>query len=50
MRDWRSEFLWQVGEPSGPCVEESPTLFSRVWTYGKVELDCATFTATIPTA
>jgi hypothetical protein len=50
MRDWRAEFLWQVGEPQGACAELSPTLFTRAWTYGNATLDCATFTATVPTA
>ena len=50
MRNWRPEFLWQVGEPQGACAELSPTLFTRAWTYGNATLDCATFTATVPTA
>jgi hypothetical protein len=50
MRDWRSEFLWQVGEPSNLCSETSPGVFQRSWTYGNVTLDCNSYTAAIPTA
>ena len=50
MRDWRSEFLWQVGEPQGLCAEVAPSVFSRAWTYGNATLDCNSFTATVPTA
>ena len=48
MKDWRPEFLWQVGEPSTVCSEESPGVFSRLWTYGKVSLDCNSWVADIP--
>lgn len=47
-RNWRPEFLWQVGEPQGECFQASPTLFTRAWSYGNASLDCASFTATIP--
>jgi hypothetical protein len=51
-RSWRSEYLWQVGEPTpaGAVCSESPAgVFSRPWTAGTVSLDCNTWTATIPT-
>jgi len=50
MKNWRSEFLWQVGEPQGGCYRASTNVFTRAWTYGNVTLDCGTFTGTIPTA
>jgi hypothetical protein len=50
MKDWRPEFLWQVGEPSSLCAEGPSGVFSRQWTYGRVELDCQRWSATIPTA
>lgn len=50
MKDWREEFLWQVGEPSTGCAEGPTGVFSRQWTYGKVVMDCNKWTATIPTA
>lgn len=48
MKDWRSEFLWAVGEPSNTCTVTSSGVFSRSWTYGDATLDCNTWTATIP--
>lgn len=51
-RSWRSEYLWQVGEPTpaGAICAESPAgVFSRTWTAGTVSLNCNTWTATIPT-
>lgn len=49
-RNWRPEFLFQVGEPQGECYAASPTLFTRAWTYGNATLDCASFTGVVPTA
>lgn len=48
MRNWRSEFLWDVGLPSGLCTQTVPGVFHRDWTYGTVQLDCNSWTATIP--
>ena len=50
MKDWISEFLWQVGEPSTLCAEGPSGVFKRTWTHGDVALDCNTWTGTIPTA
>jgi Hypothetical glycosyl hydrolase family 15 len=50
MKNWKSEFLWQVGEPLNNCSQPSSGVFTRDWTYGTVTLDCNTWTATIPTA
>lgn len=50
MRDWRPEFLWQVGEPQGPCAEGPTGVFTRPWTYGNAVLNCNTWTAVVPTA
>ena len=52
MKDWRPEFLWDVGKPSpisALCTEGPAGVFSRPWTYGTVSLDCNQWTATIPT-
>ena len=51
MKDWRSEFLWSVGEPtpSGAICSEGPAgVFSRPWTHGVASLDCNAWRATIP--
>ncbi len=48
--NWRSEFLWQVGEPTGLCMETTPNVFTRLWTHGEVSLDCNTWQAVVPTA
>ena len=51
MRDWRSEFLWSVGEPTpagAVCAEAPAGVFSRQWTYGIAALDCNTWTARVP--
>lgn len=50
MRDWRPEFLWQVGEPQGACVEGPAGVFSRPWSYGTAKVDCNAWTAVVPTA
>ena len=50
MRNWRPEFLWQVGEPQGLCAEGRPNIFSRAWTYGVASVDCNTFVGIVPTA
>ena len=51
MKDWRTEFLWDVGVPSGALCTEGPSgVFSRPWSYGSVTLDCNKWTAQIPTA
>lgn len=47
-RQWRAEFLWDVGVPLGNCSQPSGGVFTRPWTYGVVQLDCNTWTATIP--
>jgi hypothetical protein len=48
-RNWRSEFLYAVGEPLGPCVQTG-TVFTREWTHGTARLDCASFDAVVPAA
>ena len=50
MRDWRQEFLFNVGEPENLCTEGPAGVFSRAWTYGQVTLDCNKWGAVIPTA
>ena len=53
MRDWRPEFLWQVGAPTPAgalCAEAPAGVFSRPWTHGAARLDCNTWTATVPAA
>lgn len=50
MRDWRPEFLWQVGEPTGACSEGPAGVFSRPWTYGTASINCNSWTAVVPTA
>ena len=50
MRDWRPEFLWQVGEPQGPCTEAPSGVFTRPWSYGDAVVNCNTWTATVPTS
>ena len=48
MRDWRPEFMWQVGEPQGVCKESPTGVFSRQWTYGNAVVNCNDWTATVP--
>jgi hypothetical protein len=48
MSDWRSEFLWDVGAPSGLCVQAQTGVFTRLWSYGTVQLDCNKWTSAIP--
>ena len=50
MKDWRQEFLFNVGEPENLCTEGPAGVFSRAWTYGQVTLDCNKWGAVIPTA
>ena len=50
MKDWRPEFLWQVGEPQGPCVESPAGIFTRPWTYGDAVVNCNSWTAVVPVA
>ena len=47
-RDWDPVFLLQAGEPVGLCTEGPAGVFSREWTKGKAQLDCNTFTASLP--
>jgi hypothetical protein len=42
--------LWDaydVGEPTGLCVESPSGVFSRTWSKGSASLDCSTWTATL---
>ena len=48
--NWREEFLWQVGEPTGACAESPPGVFSRPWTHGVASIDCNTWEAVVPAA
>ena len=44
------EPLWDaydVGEPTGLCVESPPGVFSRTWSKGSASLDCSSWTATL---
>jgi hypothetical protein len=45
---WHQSFLYNVGEPKGLCEETSSGVFSREWTYGTVQIDCNTFSSSIP--
>lgn len=47
-RDWRPEFLWNVGVPTSNCSVVSSGVYARSWTYGTVTLNCNTWTASIP--
>jgi len=47
-RNWKDIFLLQVGTPTGICSEGPPGVFKREWTAGTAELDCNTYTATLP--
>jgi hypothetical protein len=47
-RDWDPLFLLQAGEPVGLCEEGPAGVFSRQWSLGKAQLDCNTFTASLP--
>lgn len=47
-RDWDPIFLLQAGEPLGLCSEGPTGVFSRQWSLGTAQLDCNTFTATLP--
>ena len=49
-RDWNAAFLYQVGVPLGPCIQASPSRFTRAWTHGVASLDCDTFTGVVPAA
>ena len=46
--NWLPEFLWDVGEPVGQCVEASAGVFTRAWSYGEARLDCNSFVGTVP--
>ena len=47
-RNWRPEFLWDVGTPTGACVESPPNVFTRAWSHGNAVLNCSSFEAIIP--
>jgi hypothetical protein len=49
VNNWHPSFLYNVGEPLGICYSPAPNIYTRAWTYGNVTMNCATFTATIPT-
>jgi len=48
MRNWDPLFDLDVGEPVGLCTENVVGVFSRVWSKGTAQLDCTTWTATLP--
>eukprot|EP00729_Bicosta_minor_P002623 gene2623-24255_t len=45
---WSSKFLLDAGNPTGPCMEKQPNTFTRQWSNGEVELDCAAWEAVLP--
>jgi hypothetical protein len=47
---WNDLFLLQAGEPLGLCAETATGVFSRAWSLGVAQLDCNTYTATLPFA
>ncbi len=47
-RNWRSEFLWDVGTPQGLCTETEENVFSRAWTHGAAVLNCSSYEAVVP--
>lgn len=48
--EWNSLFLLDVGKPLAPMENPSPNIFTRMWTYGQVHLNCTSWTATVPHA
>jgi hypothetical protein len=49
-RDWRPEFLWEVGAPTGACAEGPEGVFTRPWTYGNAVVNCPAWTGVVPVA
>ena len=45
---WSNQFLLQPGEPTGPCMEQAPGVFSRHWSAGEARLDCSSWVADLP--
>lgn len=45
---FNSAFLFDVGEPQGPCAEAPAGVFSRPWSFGTASLDCNSFAASVP--
>lgn len=46
--DWHDIFLLQAGAPLGLCEEGPPGVFSRPWSAGVAQLNCLTWTASLP--
>ena len=49
INNWHPSFLYNVGEPLGLCYSPAPNVYTRAWTYGNVTMNCASFTASVPT-
>lgn len=47
-RQWNDIFYLQAGEPLGLCAEAPAGVFSRAWSNGVAQLDCNSWTATLP--
>ncbi len=48
MRNWNDIFTLPVGEPTAPCAQIAPGVFSRAWSMGNATLNCNSWSATLP--